>query len=211
VRPDADTDPCDELRFAEAEPLLLRLLADDIQDGRGLASTLLAFAGDRPLCVVRLRPHEAGEVVSALLEILALLLPLGADRIVLALPGRVWSAEDPIAPVTDEVDLRQPVVVHVDADAHGGPCRVRVRLRPFDVDERGRCWWQEEVDPEGPLDAPLVAALQVLLDRRHDLEGTDRSGAQVAAQFGRVLLLGHEVLLAPPTVEALIAASSAAR
>jgi hypothetical protein len=204
----ADLEPADEPTFETAEPLLLRLLAEDLEEGRGLAPSLLAFAGERPLGLVRLRPHGTGEAVQALLEILALLLPLGADRIVLVLPGRVWSSEDPIPPVTAEADLRQPVVVAVVADAHPGPCCVGVRLHPFDIDDRGRCSWQPAVEPDGTLEAPVVAALQVLLDHGDDVRRTAESGAQLAAQFGRVLLLGHEVSLAAPVAGTLLTASA---
>lgn len=207
VAPEPDAQPI----FAEAEPVLLCLLAEDVQEGLGLGPSLLAFAGERALGMVRLRPHEPGEVVKALLEVLALLLPLGADRIALALPGRAWSTEDPIAPVTDEVDLRQPVVVTTVADAHGHPCVVRARIHPFEVDEDGRCWWQPAVEPEDELDAPVVTALRVLLNHRDEIgEGTE-PGAQVVAQFGRVLLLGHDVSLAPRTAGVLVAASASGR
>jgi hypothetical protein len=209
VHPDADFEPSAEPTFEEAATLLLRLLSEDVEVGRGLASSLLAFAGERPLGLVRLRPHEPGEVVQAMLEVLALLLPLGTDRIVLALPGRAWSSEDPIAPVSDEVDLRQPVVVAVVADAHLGPCDVSTRLHPFEVDDRGRCSWQPAVEPDGSLEAPVVAALQVLLDHRDEVRRTAQPGAQLAAQFGRVLLLGHEVSLAAPIAGTLLAASAA--
>jgi hypothetical protein len=103
------------------------------------------------------------------------------------------------------------VVVTAVADAHHGPCRLRVRLHPFDVDEGRTCWWLPEIDPEGPFEAPVVVALQVLLDHRDDVADRAGSGPQLAAQFGRVLLLGHEVTLAPPTVGALLAASAVPR
>jgi hypothetical protein len=211
VRRASDPDHLEQPGFEDAEPLLLCLLADDVEDGRGSAPTLLAFAGDRPLGSVRLRPHAPGELVTVLVEVLALVLPVGADRIVLGLPGRAWSTADPITPVADGVDLRQPVAVTVVADAHRGPCRLRIRLHPFDLDEQGRWVWQQEVDLGGHLDAPVVAALQVLLDRRGDVAARATSGGQLAAQFGRVLLLGHEVSLTPPTAEWLLTASAAAR
>jgi hypothetical protein len=202
VHRDADADPLTEPAFEDAEHLLLCLLADEVDDGHDLTPTMLVFAGQRPLGLVALRPHAPDDLVTALIEILALLLPLGTDRIVLALPGRAWSTDDPIAPVSDDVDLRQRVVVAVVADAHRGPCRLRVGLHPFDVDEQGRWSWQPEVETAGPLDAPVVDALRLLLDHRDDLAGT-ATGAQITTQFGRVLLLGHEVALAPAGAQAL--------
>jgi hypothetical protein len=198
-----------EPRFEDAERLLSARLADDLEQGRGLAPTLLAFAGERPLGRVRLRPHGRDELLAVLLEILALLLPLGTDRIVLALPGRAWSLAEPIPPVTDEDDRRQRVVVVTAADAHRGPCRLRTRLHPFAVDGRGRCTWLPQIEPEGPADAPVLTALQVLLDRRAEVATTAEPATRIAAQLGRVLLLGHELSLAPRTAEALLTASAA--
>ncbi len=208
---DDDIDALTEPSFEDAELFLLCLLADDLEQGRSLAPTLLAFSGERPLGSVRLRPHQRDELSTVMLEILALLLPLGADRIVLALPGRAWSLGDPIPPVTDEADLRQRVVVVVTADAHRGPCRLGMRLHPFDVDERGRCCWLPRIEPEGPTDAPIVEVLRVLLDHRDDVARTAEPRTRVAAQFGRVLLLGHELSLAPRAAEALLTATAAAR
>jgi hypothetical protein len=199
-----------ELSFEDAERFLSALVADDLAQGRGLAPTLLAFAGERPLGSVRLRPHGRDGLLAVVLEILALLLPLGTDRIVLALPGRAWSLADPIPPVTEEDDLRQRVVVVVAADAQGGPCRLRTRLHPFTVDGRGRCTWLPQFEPDGPVDAPVLTALQVLLDRRAAVATTAEPPARIAARFGRVLLLGHELSLAPRTAQALLSASAAA-
>ena len=64
--------------------------------------------------------------------------------------------------------------------------------------EDGVGWrWKAPLDPTPRPEGSLVAALTVLLDARHDLAaGADR-GLQLAAQFGRILLLGHEVAVAP--------------
>jgi hypothetical protein len=209
VQRDDDIDAPTNPRFEDAEPFLLCLLADAVEAGHRLAPTLLAFSGERPLGSARLRPHEPGQLATALLEVLALLLPLGADRLVLALPGRAWSLADPIPPVADEADLRQRVVVVVTADAHRRPCRLRTRLHPFDVDERGRCCWLPQIEPGSPPEAPILAVLRVLLDHRDDVTRAAAPGTRVAAQFGRVLLLGHALSLAPQAAEALLTATAA--
>jgi hypothetical protein len=246
VQPRADIGTSLDPSFDDAEPLLLALLADDVGTGPGLAPTLLAFAGDRPLGLIRLRPHGSGEIVDVLVEILALLLPLGMDRAALALPGRAWSldgtdgvpweagssarhelmADDasdrrtggPSAhraptpqdgPAAHDQDLRHPVAVVVLADASTGACEVRSRIHPLRFDPDGSCTWLPVVEPDGPVEAPAVAALQVLLDRRADLAAKAGQELGIAAQFGRVLLLGHEISLAPLTTRRLLAATTA--
>lgn len=209
--PDSHLDPATDLRFEDGEPMLLALLTDELELGRALAPMLFAFAGERPLGSVRLRPHDRGELTTALVEVLALLLPLGADRIVLALPGRASSLRDPIPPVTDDADLRQRVVVVVAADGHAGPCRLSTRLHPLAVDEQGRTSWLPPIDPGGPADAPALDALQVALDRRAEVAVPDERNGELAAQLGRVLLLGHELTLAPPAAALVLTASAATR
>jgi hypothetical protein len=199
VRPDRDP----ELRFEEAGALLLGLVADDVDAGLPPAPALVAFAGDRPLGFVRLRPVGPGEVVQALLEVLALLLPLGADRVALALPGRGWWTDDPEAAPADGRDRRVVLLTVADASVAGVP--VRTTLHPFTV-IAGCCRWQPEV-AAGTPDAPVVAALGLLLAARDELAaGADR-GVRLAAQFGRALLLGHELVLHPDTAQALVVAS----
>jgi hypothetical protein len=243
VQPRADMGPPGfDLHFDDAEPLLLTLLADDVEDGYDLAPTLLAFVGDRALGLVRLRPHEPGEIVDVLIEILALLLPLGMDRAVLALPGRAWSLDgasavpwDPAgspspaganrrdghAPDTHETstsqdgpgagdeDPRQPVAVVVIADGSRGLCQVRSRLHPLRIDAGGSCTWLPVIEPEGPVDAPAIDVLRILLDHREGVAADAGPGERIAAQFGRVLLLGHEISLAPVTTRRLLAATTA--
>lgn len=197
-----------EIGWSEASDLLLGWATHDLDAGEPPRPGLLAFAGDEPLGSAMLRPFATGQVVSALIELLALLIPMGADRLVLSLPGRVWSLDDPIPPVSDTVDLRTRVVVVTTADAHAGPCRTRVTLHPFEVEPQG--WrWTTPVTPDEPPEAPALWAMGTLLDARHDLalDGADGQ-LRLAAQLGRVLLLGHELALAPAAARRLQLASA---
>jgi hypothetical protein len=193
-------------RFDDAPRQLLAMCAADLDAGLDPVPTLAAFIGDRPLALVGLRPFAPGEIVQALVEVLALLLPLGCDRLALALPGRAWSLDDPIVPVTDDGDLRQRVLMLTVADARGRPCELRTTLHPFEVTDRATRF-ADPISPGSPTDAPVVAAVGALLDARDELRPTTASLA-LTAQFGRVLLLGHELSLAPSARERLVAASS---
>lgn len=155
---------------------------------------LVGFAGERPAVLVGLRPFPPGGHRGPLVEALALALPLGADRVSLGLPGRAWSLDDPVPPVTEGADLRQRVLTQVAVDGHGtGPPTVRTRLHPFRAVGDGGLVWDAAVDP-GPASGWVTDALVTLLDRRTEavLGLTDD---QVGAQLTRLLHLGHEVLL----------------
>ncbi|MFA9445701.1 hypothetical protein [Egicoccus sp. AB-alg6-2] len=198
------------LPWTDATPALLDLAREDLADGLLPRPRLIAHAGNEAVGIAQLRPH-VDDVLPPLLELLALFLPLGADRLTLALPGRAWSLEDPIAPVTDEVDLRQRVLLVIGADAGDAgdageageagdagdagdaACRLSSHLYPLEQGVGGDGWrlgspWSPPEDPEGPTGS----ALRVLLEQRHQLAG-DATPHQLASQFARVLLLGHLV------------------
>jgi len=202
----------DALRFDDASTTLLGLLLDDLDRGADPVPTLLAFAGDRALGFVGLRPFTEGELPQALIEVLALLLPLGADRLAFGACGRVWSTADPIVPVCDDGDLRQRAITITIADGHATPSpTLSGSVHPFHV-EAG------ELTLLPPVDAPATSAadeapagsLPVLLSaavsRGADL--TDLAGpSDLVAQLGRVMLLGHQLMLAPEPAAHLTAAS----
>lgn len=192
--------------WAEARDTLLGAAGAALDLGLVPTPMLLAYEGDEPLATVLLRPFGSGELTNVLVETLALLLPIGADRLALTVPGRAWSTDDPIPPVTPEVDLRRPVVVLTSADAHRGPCQLESSLHPYTFGDEG--WsWDDDVALDG-LDAPATAALRILLGSRDELSSSpDRLDLRVAAQFTRILLLGHDVLLAPTAANRLGSAS----
>jgi hypothetical protein len=193
----------DVFRFDDVEQVLLELTRTDLElDGRAQPH-LLAFAGERVVAVVGVRPFGPGEALQALVELLSLLLPLDVDRVAVSLPGRAWSLADPIVPVSDDVDLRTPVLLIIVADGHlpDRPTAVSSTLHPFDW--AGEHW--ELGAPfrgDGPGDGEVHRALAVLLSERHELaDGAD--AMLLAAQLGRVLLLGHDLVLEPGAMRLL--------
>jgi hypothetical protein len=158
------------------------------------APHLLGFAGNRLLVVVRLRPFAPGAHQGPLVEALALALPLGSDRVSVALPGRAWSLDDPVPPVTAGADLRQRVLTQVSVDGHGhDPPALRMRLHPFHTPAGGGLVWQQPVDP-GPGEGWIPDALVTLVAARHHVGG-GASADDVAQQVDRLDRLGHHVLL----------------
>jgi hypothetical protein len=193
-------------RWEDVESELLDLATLDLLVGSDPRPTLAAFIGDRPLAMVGLRPFAPGEALQALIEVLALLLPLGADRLAFAAPARAWSTEDPIPAVCDDGDLRQRVVLLVIVDGHGQPCRLTTSVHPFSVTADGPGWLAPLRPAETP-ESPVATAMTLLVDARDELD--DMGDAhKLAVQFGRVLLLGHDVALSD-TVAADLAAASA--
>lgn len=193
-------------RWDDVESELLDHATVDLLLGSDPRPTLSAFRGEQPLAMVGLRPFAPGEALQALIEVLALLLPLGADRLAFAAPARAWSAEDPIPAVCEDGDLRQRVLLIVIVDGHGHPGRVTTSVHPFSVTEDGP-GWEAPLRPEEASDSPVAAAMTVLLDARDDLDDLG-DARKLAAQFGRVLLLGHDVALSDTVAADLVTASA---
>lgn len=157
---------------------------------------LAAFAGEQAMVMVGLRPFPPGGYQGPLVEALALALPLGADRVSVALPGRAWSLDDPVAPVTADADLRQRVLTQVSVDGHGHTTpRVTTRLHPFQIapGPQPGLAWQPAIDP-GPGEGWIPEALVTLVAARERIGG-DAGRDELARQVVRLDRLGHEVLL----------------
>lgn len=182
-------------RFEDVAVLHRRLADVDAPDP---APHLVGFDGDQALVLIRLRPFAPGAYQGPLVEAMALVLPLRADRVSLAIPGRAWSLEDPLPPVADGVDLRQRVLTQVSVDGHGqDPPRVTTRLHPFQprpADDPGcRLAWEESVDP-GPGEGWIPDALATLVAARRDIARDGRPDERLR-QWDRLEDLGHVVLL----------------
>ncbi|MCC5947692.1 MAG: hypothetical protein JJT89_04475 [Nitriliruptoraceae bacterium] len=213
--------PCDtaldDLTWRTVPRTLTRLASDQLARDGTLRPQLLAFDGDRPMARAGLRPFDADGLLPALIEVLSLLLPLGADRLALLATGRMWpldegpqAADAPeVRPAAGTKDARRPVVLIVTADAADGPCRITSRIHPLldPVGDRARAGHTSvrlgarlQVD-EG-AGGELRRALHVLLDERDELVHL-ADGFMLAGQFGRVQLLGHDLALSARTWDEL--------
>lgn len=184
--------------WEQAEGFLLEAAAGDLAAGVSPLPSLVACIDDEVVALGTLRPFDDEGPVPALVEVLALLLPLGVNRVALLLAGRAWSTLDPIPPVTEAGDLRARVVVLVHADGVPRPCQLTSQLRELHHEPTTGHWQlgQPHLDGDEQPVAPLLDALGILLDRRDELDGGPQ-GSALVAQLGRVLLLGHELALAP--------------
>jgi hypothetical protein len=194
-------------RWADQTRLLIALALADLRAGTGVRPTLVAFAGDRPLLLATLRPFDKGAHDDAVLEVGALAMALGADRLALSLSGRAWSQQDPIPPVLDDgCDLRQRVIVVHVADAAGGADVHQVRsactIVPYDLDGAGGVVTGDRIEgPEGEGFVPQ--ALRVIAAAGGSGGGAAAEAAgeaadeaadeAIARQVARCERLGHRL------------------
>lgn len=168
----------------------------DLTGGAPVRNCLLAFAGEAPLLVAWLRPFAPGAHKPALVEVLALALPLGADRLAVSMPGRMWSLADPIPPCLPGVgDLRQRVVVVEEADASRGRVVAATTAYPYEVGDDGAPAWLDPLAEDavvGPVAGLLAQALA---------GGLTASDVELRRQARRLADLGHLVALAPDVLD----------
>lgn len=178
------------LPFARFEELARNFAALDVELGEEPRHRLAAYKGEEVLALVDLRPFPRGGIESPMVEAMAGVMALGADRFGVALPGRAWSLEDPIPPVTEDTDLRQRVLSLTTATRAEG---VRCWLVPFELDD-GRLTWHEAVlgEETGPVEGWVPHALGVAARSPWD---PDPDAAR--EQLTRCSALGHLVMLAP--------------
>lgn len=174
--------------FTEFEDLARSLIALDVGLGDEPRHRLAAYAGEEPLLVIDLRPFPPGGIEAPLVEVVAGALALGADRLATALPGRAWSLDDPVVPVSDDGDLRQRVLMCTTARADA---EVRTWLLPFDVCGGDLTWHDAALEDSG-CEGWVPHALQVAVDAAWE---PDPDAA--VEQLSRCAALGHEVFLAP--------------
>ena len=195
ARPDIAPRPFDAF-----EDLARALVALDVDLGDEPRHRLAGFDGDEPLAVIDLRPFPPGGVHAPLVEAVSGLLALGADRLAAALPGRAWSLDDPVVPVSDDGDLRQRVLMLTTARPGAA---VRTWLLPFDLVD-GELSWHEPVLEDSGCEGWVPHALQVAADA-----DWDRDPAAAADQLARCRSLGHHVMLAPAAARMLDAVATA--
>ena len=185
--------------WGDAEPFLIDRAAESLQAGDEVHPCLLAFAGDDPLLVAWLRPFARGAYVDPLTELLALAVPLGADRLAVSFGGRATSLADPVPPVCEGVgDLRQRVVCIERADACGRRANPSSMMLAFDLLD-GQIHWGQRLDHDGPtgwINAAMAAALQGRRRLRAE-------AGQIREQALRCDRLGHRMVLAPAALARL--------
>jgi hypothetical protein len=195
-----------DLCWDDATDHLLALATFDLEDGLPPRPTLVGYAGDAPVALVGLRPFGPGEVTGVLAELLGLVVPLGVDRVALALPGRAWSLDDPIPPVVGDLDLRRTVLTVLTADGHDGvPARLDGWLVPYDRDALGAPRWGDG-QHVGPPDGPATEVLRGLAAARGGRPGTSPAApatADTVVRFARCVLAGHAISLAPEVADRL--------
>lgn len=176
---------------------LRREAADDLEAGCEMARPcLIGFRGEDPALAVFLRDFMRGEYHAPMLEVLALTAPLGLDRLALGITARAWSLHDPIPPVTDEVDLRQRVLMIQRAWAEGGTVRSSSLFLPFDDPVAGQpVVWGEPHDM-GVGEGWIASVLALTVDPVHRAQLRTSEG-RIAAQAARLDLLGHLLLVTP--------------
>lgn len=176
-------------RWEDVEWWLRHLAADDLRTTDSVRPTLVAFAGRRPLLLVRCRAFAAGEGAAAVREILDIAVPLGADRIAMSFGGSARRLDGPArSPAHDDPAVTCDVVVI--AVTQRGDDEVDTRCTLHFV-RRGRT---------GPVIAPphhtspvggwLRATLAEALAAR---PATPPSPEVIAAQAVHSITLGHEL------------------
>lgn len=161
---------------------------------------LAAFAGQRGLLLADLRPFEKGRYAEPLIELLALALPLGADRLAVAFGGRAWSLDDPPTPmVPGDPDLRQRILTIHRADGAGLRVRSEAVMWPFELAD-GAVTWHPPLHTDEAVAGWIPEALNKAVEHRERLG----QPAEVAlAQAERCARLGHRVHLSPEVGERL--------
>ena len=147
---------------------------------------LLGYLDDRLAIAIDLRPFPPGGMHRPLTEAMAALAGVGCTGIVAAFPGRAWSMQDPIPPVTEGVDLRQRVVVVTSARRGDRPACV---VLPFEADADGLRWLSVLAMP-GP-DERIGRMLEVTV--MHEFDATVEEASR---QLARCVALGHTVAMA---------------
>ena len=165
---------------------------------------LLAFAGPTPRLLAVVRPFGPDEPVRALGELVAAALPLGADRLLAALPGTSRTpgpAVPPPGPAVPPPGQRQRLVHGAEAVAGPGPVSCRSWLWPYTVQAGRTDWGRSRVaeHAQGPV-ATVAAALGVWVARRAELRADD---GDVRDQLARCLELGHDLYLPVPVARRL--------
>jgi hypothetical protein len=186
------------VHWDDVEQHLIAEAAVDLAETGDVRPCLAAFTGQTLLAIAFVRPFERGRYHDALLELLALVIPLGADRLALSLGARAWSLDDPVPPVVEGVgDLRQRVVVVLAVDGTGPQVTRTSSLHPFACDS-GSVTWGTPLRERG--EGWVGEVMAVLLRDRDQMQFP---AAEVVSQLHRCEALGHVVALSPDVEDRL--------
>ncbi len=184
--------------WEDAEPFLVERAEENLLVNDEVHPCLLAFAGDHPLLVAWLRPFAKGAYADPITELLALAIPLGADRLAVSFGGRAMSLDDPLPPVCELGDLRQRVLCIERAEASGLRIHAMSTMLAFDLLD-GQIRWGQRLHHNGRtgwINAALAAALQGRRRLRAE-------AGQIREQALRCDRLGHRMVLAPAALARL--------
>lgn len=182
-------------RWDEVERFLVGEAEMDLKETGAVRPCLVGSRGDRGIVLAWLRGFKRGAYHAAFVELIALAVPLGVDRLAVSLGGRAWSLADPVPPVADGAgDLRQRVLLVHQVDGHRRRAETTTRIHPFSL-RGGEIHWEEPLNP-GPPEGWIPGALEVAIGQRHALQSDDetiREQAERCAALGHVLAFGEDV------------------
>jgi hypothetical protein len=192
----------------ELHDFLLGEAANDLEAYEQVRPCLVAFRGDEPLFLAWFRPCDEGRYEQALIELLAVSCPLGADRLALSVSARTWSDKDQVSAVTPGVaDPRQRVVLIESVDASTDPPERGSLIVPFSL-RGGRVRWEEDrLSLEG-ADGWMSQALFLAATDPEAVSGDDE---EIRKQVLRCVARGHLLAFDPKLVERLDLGVAAAR
>lgn len=171
------------------------LAALDIARDGQVRPTLLAFDRDEFLGGIELRSAPDHDRDSPLIEAIALAVPLGADRLAFLAGGRAWSLDDPIPPVSEDADLRQPIAIVLRVERRrNGEARTHSTLLPYARDPAGTvAFHDEQLLDDGGGEGWIARYLEVAVTHCGELGGDDP--LDVGRQAVRLVRLGHGLLV----------------
>lgn len=179
--------------------LLTTLAVHDLEQGGEVKPSCVAFQGEQAVFLTTLRPFTTGGHHQPVLEVLAVAVGLGVNRLMISLAGRAWSMDDPIPPVSEDGDLRQPVITIHSVDGSTTPPLSLNRLRAYDCLEGGEVRVGELICEATALGfIPSALAMAVAQSTPVPVPGTDEA-AGLIAQIARCERLGHRFAWAADT------------
>lgn len=172
------------------ETLLWDVANDDLCDRGPVRPTLVAFDAQRPVLLARCRAFDRDDGEAALTEVLAVMVPLGADRVTMLFSGRAWTTDGATPPWQDRTATAEVVVVTF-TERVGSVVAQRGVLRTI---ERTRSGPPEISDTAVaiPVSGWIARTLAAGLCNGHDAVVDDET---VIARAAHCITVGHELHL----------------